>query len=190
VATPFQSENYRGKYRLEAGSALQRARLVKFMQRAYRDMGRDRHPETRLETSPETGSAPVGTPPVGTHLADTVQRHLSSRSKLWWLIDQSTAPSVGLPGIHTLEPVGCLWLGEAIDQRTGHKQAYVFLLYIAPEHRHQGLGTALMQHAQAWAQQQGYTQMSLQVFEDNDAAMQLYTKLGYQSQAKWMSLEI
>jgi GNAT superfamily N-acetyltransferase len=185
VATPFQSENYRGKYRLEAGSALQRARLVKFMQRAYRDMGRDRHLETSPKTSPETGSAPVGT-----HLADTVQRHLSSRSKLWWLIDQSTAPSVGLPGIHTLEPVGCLWLGEAIDQRTGHKQAYVFLLYIAPEHRHQGLGTALMQHAQAWAQQQGYTQMSLQVFEDNDAAMQLYTKLGYQSQAKWMSLEI
>jgi ribosomal protein S18 acetylase RimI-like enzyme len=177
VAIPFLAENHHGKYRLEAGSALQRARLVKFMQRAYRDMYQATSPEAGLDSA-------------GTHLADTVQRHLSSRSKLWWLIDQSAAPSVGLPGIHTLEPVGCLWMGEAIDQRTGHKQAYVFLLYIAPEHRHQGLGTALMQHAQSWAQQQGYQHMSLQVFEDNDAAMRLYTKLGYQSQAKWMSLKI
>jgi ribosomal protein S18 acetylase RimI-like enzyme len=185
VALPFSADNYRGKYRLEAGSALQRARLVKFMQRAYREMAHD----SGQKRGPEKDEAPVSAY-VGAHLADTVQRHLSARSKLWWLIDQSTAASVGLPGIHTLEPVGCLWMGEAIDQRTGSQQAYVFLLYIAPEHRHQGLGTALMYHAQNWAKQQGYGQISLQVFEDNDAAMQLYTKLGYQSQAKWMSLEI
>lgn len=161
-------------YRLEAGSSLQRARLVKFMQRAYREMG---HAPDAADT--------------GTHLADTVQRHLSPKSKLWWLIDgQTAAQSIGLPGIHTLEPVGCLWMGEAIDQRTGNKQAYVFLLYVAPQHRHQGLGTALMHHAQSWAKEQGYQQMSLQVFEDNEAAMKLYAKLGYQSQAKWMSLEI
>jgi ribosomal protein S18 acetylase RimI-like enzyme len=181
VATPFSAENYRGQYRLEAGSVLQRARLVKFMQRAYREMAREQEGK---------GDREKGESRVGAHLADTVQRHLSAGAKLWWLIDQFAGASVGLPGIHTLDPVGCLWLGEAIDQRTGDKQAYVFLLYIAPEHRHQGLGTALMQHAQNWAQQQGYLQISLQVFEDNDAAMQLYRKLGYQSQAKWMSLDL
>lgn len=188
MAIPFPAENYHGKYRLEAGSALQQARLVKFMQRAYREMGREMGHKPNPEKDAEQGSAHVGA-----HLADTVQRHLSSHSKIWWLIDCSAAPAagfVGLPGIHTLEPVGCLWLGEAIDQRTGDRQAYVFLLYVAPKHRHQGLGTALMQHAQHWAQQQGYQHMSLQVFEDNDAAMQLYTKLGFQSQAKWMSLKI
>lgn len=163
-------EQYRGQYRLEPGSSLQQARLVKFMQRAYRELGASN---------------------VGTHLADTVQRHLSPNSQIWWLIDvASAAQSVGLPGIHNLDPVGCLWMGEAIDQRSGDKQAYVFLLYIAPQHRLKGLGSALMHHAQAWAKQQGYGQISLQVFEDNMAAMKLYTKLGYQSQAKWMSLDI
>ena len=42
---------------------------------------------------------------VGTHLADTVQRHLSPQSQLWWLIDnEAAAQSVGLPGLHSLEP--------------------------------------------------------------------------------------
>ncbi len=173
MADPFPIENYR----IEAGSSLQRARLVKFMQRAYRDMN-----EGKAGTSSSTGA----------HLADTVQRHLSSTSKLWWLIDnKATALPAGLPGIHTgLDPVGCLWMGEAIDQRTGGKQAYVFLLYVAPAHRKKGLAKALMNHARCWAKQAGYTQISLQVFEDNEAAMNLYTQLGYQSQAKWMSLEL
>ncbi|MGC1308802.1 MAG: GNAT family N-acetyltransferase [Phormidesmis sp.] len=162
----FPIENYR----LEVGSPLQRARLVKFMQRAYRDMAAE----------------------SGAHLADTVQRHLSPSSQVWWLVDtQATALPVGLPGIHSsLEPVGCLWLTEAIDQRTGEKQAYVFLLYVAPAHRHKGLATAMMRYAHHWSKQQGYKHISLQVFEDNAAAMNLYTKLGYQSQAKWMSLKI
>lgn len=161
------------RYRLEAGSSLQRARLVKFMQRAYQDMN-------------------GGKAETGAHLADTVQRHLSPASQLWWLIDnKATALPAGLPGIHSsLEPVGCLWMGEAIDQRTGGKQAYVFLLYVAPNHRQKGLGKALMNHARKWAKQAGYSQISLQVFEDNEAAMNLYTQLGYESQAKWMSLEI
>ncbi len=168
MAVPFPIENYR----LEAGSSLQRARLVKFMQRAYRDMG--------------------NTQSTGAHLADTVQRHLSASSQIWWLIDtEATALPVGLPGVHSsLEPVGCLWIGEAIDQRSGCKQAYVFLLYVAADHRKKGLAKALMNHARQWAKQQGYQHISLQVFEDNAAAMNLYQQLGYESQAKWMSLEL
>jgi len=178
VALPFPAEKYGGRYRLEVGSSLQRARLVKFMQRAYRELGHQTDAQSNRQH-------------VGTHLADTVQRHLSPQSQLWWLIDnEAAAQSVGLPGLHSLEPVGCLWLGEAIDQRSGNKQAYVFLLYVAPAHRHKGLGSTLMHQAQRWAKQQGYAQISLQVFEDNQAAMNLYAKLGYQSQAKWMSLDL
>lgn len=161
-------------YRLEAGSSLQRARLVKFMQRAYREMICESHCH-----------AP------GAHLADTVQRHLSPQSRIWWLIDERTGTlPIGLPGTQSQEPIGCLWLGEAIDQRSGHRQAYVFLLYVAPDHRHQGLGTALMHHARTWAKHQNYRQISLQVFEDNLAAIALYEKLGYRSKSKWMSLDI
>lgn len=167
MTQPFPIANYR----LEKGSSLDRARLVKFMQRAYRDLG-----------AAETG----------THLADTVGRHFSSQSNLWWLIGpQAASVSSGLPGFQQRhEPMGCLWIGESIDQRNGQKQAYVFLLYIDKAHRRQGLGSALMAHAQSWAKAQGYSQMSLQVFEDNVAAMTLYEKLGYQSQARWMSVDL
>ena len=147
------------------------------MRRAYADIAK------------ETGQTTAST---GTHLAETVQRHLSPDSHIWWVIDTQTASApAGMPGINSLfDPAGCLWLTEAIDQRSGDKQAYVFLLYVAEPHRHRGIGTALMQHAQAWAKQKGYRQMSLQVFEDNGAAMRLYQKLGYRSQAKWMSLDL
>ena len=156
-------------YRLESGSTLDRARLVKFMHRAYRDLG-----------ATETGD----------HLTDTVNRHFTASSKLWWLMGpQSSVPS-GLPGLQWDQPVGCLWLGESIDQRNGHRQAYVFLLYVAVSHRRKGLGSALMQHAHHWAKEQDYQQVSLQVFEDNDAALSLYQKLGYTPQARWMSLDI
>ncbi|MEM8504242.1 MAG: GNAT family N-acetyltransferase [Cyanobacteria bacterium P01_D01_bin.1] len=156
-------------YRLEAGSALDRARLVKFMQRAYRDLG-----------ATETG----------THLADTVNRHFTASSKLWWLIGPRSSLSSGLPGLQRYDPVGCLWLGESIDQRNGHRQAYVFLVYVEASHRRQGLGSALMQHAHQWAKEQNYQQINLQVFEDNAAALNLYQKLGYKPQARWMSLDI
>ncbi len=164
MATPFEIPGYR----LEPGSTLDRARLVKFMQRAYRDLG-----------ATETG----------THLADTVNRHFTASAKLWWLIG-SQPLSGGLPGLQRHEPVGCLWLGESIDQRNGHRQAYVFLLYVEASHRRQGLGTALMHYAHQWAKAQSYQQINLQVFEDNTAALSLYQKLGYTPQARWMSLGI
>lgn len=155
-------------YSIEAGSSLDKARLVKFMQRAYQELG---------------------TTDASAHLAETVERHFSYQSQLWWLVKPPSAPS-GLPGIHCPDPLGCLWQGEAIDQRTGLKQAYVFLLYVEPAHRRQGLGAALMAHAQQWAKQRGYGQIGLQVFESNQPALALYQKLGYVSQARWLSLDL
>ena len=141
------------------------------MRRAYRDLG-----------ATETG----------THLADTVGRHFSKQSTLWWLIGpQLASASKALPGLQQRhDPMGCLWMGEAVDQRNGQKQAYVYLLYIDEAHRRKGLGSALMAHAQSWAKGEGYAQVSLQVFENNLSAIKLYQKLGYQPQARWMSLDI
>jgi ribosomal protein S18 acetylase RimI-like enzyme len=153
-------------YRLREGSVLDRAQLMKMMQRAYRDLGA------------------MG----GEHLADTVQRHFSSTSQLWWVDVDQPRPQ-GLPGIAKPDPVGCLWLGYGIDQWTGEKHTYVFLVYVAPDHRRQGLGTALMQQAKVWTQAQGYGQIGLQVFDTNQPALALYKKLGYQPRAVLLTLE-
>lgn len=124
------------------------------------------------------------------HLAETVQRHFSSKSHLWWLLDARSPLPAGMPGTTRREPVGCLWLGEGIDQRSGSRQAYVFLLYVAAEHRRQGIARAMMRHAQDWAKRQGYCQIGLQVFENNEPAFSLYRQMGYTPKAMWLSRDL
>jgi GNAT superfamily N-acetyltransferase len=108
----------------------------------------------------------MGAPTLG-HLATTVEQHLSPSTPLWWAVAAT-------------QPVGCLWLGTALDQWTGERQAYVLLVYVEPDYRRRGIGAALLHTAHAWARGHGYAQISLQVFETNQAALQLYQRLGYQ----------
>lgn len=109
--------------------------------------------------------------PTG-HIAETVDRYLSRDTPLWWVNVDSTAA-----------PVGAIWLGQATDQRSGVLHPYVLMLYVAPDHRRQGIATALLTVAEAWAQQQGHGQITLQVFSDNQAAQALYQSLGYLPEA-------
>lgn len=145
-------------YSLRAGSTLDRATVVKFMERTY------------AELAPHQ--------PIG-HLAATVDRYLSRETPIWWVIPTNgTAPIAGL------------WLGQATDQRSGILHPYVLLLYVAPDHRRQGIATALFTVAHQWAQQEGHRQISLQVFSNNQAAQTLYTHLGYQPEAVLMKKEL
>ncbi|MEB3358977.1 MAG: GNAT family N-acetyltransferase [Synechococcales bacterium] len=161
-------------YALRTGSSLDRALLVKFMQRTYEEI----HPQRDFH-----------------HLAHTVDQYLSNQTQLWWvepIPNQSVAarvPVAGatLPQTHKLSPIGCLWMGQGTDQVQGDRHAYIFLLYVAPEHRRCGLGTALMHHAERWATQRGDRQISLQVFCHNQPALALYEKLGYHAQAILMA---
>jgi len=77
-------------------------------------------------------------------------------------------------------------VGNAIDQIGGSRHAHIFLLYVVPEHRRQGIGTALMRYVENWAIQRGDRQLGLQVFQSNQAALNLYNQLGYQTQSLWM----
>jgi len=89
-------------------------------------------------------------------------------------------------GSYTRSPVACLWLGNAVDQVRGDRHSHIFLLYVLPAHRRQGIGTALMQYAEEWARERGDCQMGLQVFVANQPAISLYQKLGYTAQSVWM----
>lgn len=109
------------------------------------------------------------------HLAQTVDQYFAQETPLWWV--ESTG---------NCEPVGCLWLGNAVDQVKGDRHAHIFVLYVAPEHRRRGVGSALMEYAENWARERGDRQMGLQVFLNNPPALNLYQKLGYQSHSVWM----
>ncbi|WP_199191969.1 GNAT family N-acetyltransferase [Chlorogloea sp. CCALA 695] len=104
------------------------------------------------------------------HLALTVEQYLSRETPLWWVNDSNS-------------PVACLWAGNAIDQITGDPIAHIFLLYVAPEHRRRGIATALIGLVEAWAIDKGLRAITLQVFQANSSALNLYNQLGYQTQS-------
>ncbi|MEM7796565.1 MAG: GNAT family N-acetyltransferase, partial [Cyanobacteria bacterium P01_C01_bin.118] len=107
-------------YQLVRGSSLDRARLLTTMGNAYLELG-----ATQLG-----------------HLTRTVELYLAGPSMLWWLQTTGTA-RVGFmaENVHSL---GCLWLGPSVNQLTGALQAYLYLVYVVPSYRRQGLGRKLM----------------------------------------------
>lgn len=140
-------------YILRMGSGLDRALLIKFVHRTYADL----FPNQDLN-----------------HLSQTVEQYFSTQTPLWW-VDWAN------PNTQTHEPIACLWLGNAVDQADGERIAHIFLLYVAPKHRKQGIGSVLVQQAEQWAKQRGDRRISLQVFSNNTPALNLYQKLGYQT---------
>ncbi|MBD2692532.1 GNAT family N-acetyltransferase [Anabaena catenula FACHB-362] len=156
-------------YNIRRGSTIDRALLVKFMQRTYEDM----FPNQDFS-----------------HLALTVEQYFSTHTPLWWVHEEAREHEAGSRGDQFSplppSPVACLWVGNAIDQLQGDRHVHIFLLYVAPEHRRRGIGTALMNHIENWAKQRGDRQIGLQVFQSNTAALQLYHQLGYQTQSLWM----
>ncbi|WP_293062774.1 N-acetyltransferase [Okeania sp. SIO2B3] len=143
-------------YQLRRGSGLDRAMLVKFMHWTYQEL----FPEQNFS-----------------HLAKTVDRYLSIQTPIWW-VEKMEKP--------VTSPIGCLWVGNAIDQVEGDRVTHVFLLYVSPPHRRLGIGSALVTHAENWAKARGDRQIGLQVFVSNQPALNLYHKLGFQSESMLM----
>lgn len=150
------SEQLLPGYILRAGSSLDLALLVKFMQWTYQEMF----------------------PQDFSHLAPTVEQYFSQDTPLWWVEQQGEA-------MHNSK-VACLWVGNAVDQVRGDRHAHIFLLYVVPEHRRRGIGTALMGYVEDWARKRGDRQIGLQVFESNQPALNLYNQLGFQTNSLWM----
>lgn len=158
-------------YQINHGSALDRAKLVKFLQHSYQEL------------FPEQNYA---------HLAQTVEKYFCPETPLWWVEFVGNEQKDATQSVFSQETgkhsdwVGCLWLGNAIDQVDGDRHAHIFLLYVIPKHRRRGIGTALMRHAESWAKKRGDRKIGLQVFQVNQPAINLYHQLGYQSQSLWM----
>jgi len=116
------------------------------------------------------------------HLAQTVEQYFSEQTPLWWVeVEESRNLSQ-----RQRQAMACLWLGSAVDQIQGDRHTQIFLLYVAPEYRRRGIGSALMLHTEDWAKAQGQQQIGLHVFQSNQLALAFYQSLGYETQARWM----
>ncbi|MDJ0687133.1 MAG: GNAT family N-acetyltransferase [Xenococcaceae cyanobacterium MO_188.B32] len=110
------------------------------------------------------------------HLTETVNQYFSPHTPLWFVKRAEKQASSDLT-------VACLWMGNAIDQVIGERYAHIFLIFVLPEYRKQGIGTYLIKVAENWAKARGDRQIGLQVFTNNQPALSLYSHLGFQAQS-------
>lgn len=76
--------------------------------------------------------------------------------------------------------VGSIWCGEDPGNPTN---AFVYDLFVYPEHRGQGFAFAAMSKLETILRAKGYESVGLHVYAHNDAAMKLYHKLRYRATA-------
>ena len=79
--------------------------------------------------------------------------------------------------------VGSVWF--RLDP--GAREAYVFDITIAQEHRRRGLATVALEAVAAEARAAGCGVLALNVFADNEPARALYRKLGFEEAAIHMN---
>lgn len=59
------------------------------------------------------------------------------------------------------------------------KHAYLGFMYVMPAHRGLGINKQIMEKLMDWSQQQGVSDLYLDVYEGNDAAIRAYEKVGF-----------
>jgi len=60
-----------------------------------------------------------------------------------------------------------------------HRCAYLLDLCVAPEHRRQGIGAALIAAAEQWAKERALAYLELDVLTNNERALGVYERSGF-----------
>jgi len=76
--------------------------------------------------------------------------------------------------------VGVILLESRRDYFTNAPHGYVSILAVASEMEGQGVGRALLEAAEHWARDRGFSKLTLAVFRDNRRAKAVYERLGWQ----------
>ena len=125
---------------------------------------------------------------LSARLAMVAQLPGRSENDLQTFQDRHMQAALGtpMPGAVTLVaampsgPVlGFIHLEPGPDPVTAEPAGYVSMLAVVPEAEGQGIARQLMAAAEAWAREQGYCCLSLDVFASNERARRFYDLLGY-----------
>ncbi len=79
------------------------------------------------------------------------------------------------------ELIGCGYARiETSEPYLQHSQhAYVGFMYVEPKHRGKGVGGKILDALKEWSRSQNVTEMRLEVYDDNLAAIRAYEKAGF-----------
>jgi GNAT superfamily N-acetyltransferase len=78
------------------------------------------------------------------------------------------------------DSMGFAFLEPAVDYFSGEAHGHVGMIAVTEAAEGRGAGAALMRAAEEWARSRGYPKLTLNVFEGNQRARQVYERLGYQ----------
>jgi GNAT superfamily N-acetyltransferase len=77
-------------------------------------------------------------------------------------------------------PIGFVFLEPAVDYFSGETHGHVGMVAVTEAAEGRGAGASLMGAAEDWARSRGYPKLTLNVFEGNQRARQVYERLGYE----------
>lgn len=86
---------------------------------------------------------------------------------------------LGLVATAWHRPVGYVLAAPGPDSSTDEITGHLFSLWVAPEHRRRGVGTALLSLAENWFLQQGIRKVKLLSGVHNRTAVRLAERAGY-----------
>ncbi|MGS2764470.1 N-acetyltransferase family protein [Sinomicrobium sp. M5D2P9] len=69
---------------------------------------------------------------------------------------------------------------EALPYLKHEQYAYLGFMYVHPEYRGKGVNKQIVDALKAWSLQQGITEMRLNVYSTNEAAIKAYEKAGFE----------
>jgi GNAT superfamily N-acetyltransferase len=76
-------------------------------------------------------------------------------------------------------PAGFAFLEPAVDYFSGDRHGHVGMIAVTEAAEGRGAGAALMRAAEDWARACGYPKLTLNVFEGNRRARDVYERFGY-----------
>jgi ribosomal protein S18 acetylase RimI-like enzyme len=83
--------------------------------------------------------------------------------------------------------LGYLWVGESTNMMTGLKHGYIYDIFIKEEFRGKGCGKALLEKAESFCRERGYSRILLMVSVSNETAMKLYNRMGFKAEQTYMA---
>jgi GNAT superfamily N-acetyltransferase len=70
------------------------------------------------------------------------------------------------------------------------KHAYLGFMYVEPSERGKGINQQIMAVLKQWAIEQGITELRLEVYSQNEAAIKAYEKVGFKAHLLEMRMEV